>query len=527
MNQHGLRFDTDRRPFLRALMAGAALTATVCTRTLAAPPKPEKLNILLIVAEDMGAQLGCYGDVQVKTPRLDQFANEGVRFENAFVTQASCSPSRSSILTGLYPHQNGQLGLAHYGFRIPKGLPNIPRLLKAAGYRTGIMGKLHVNPESEFPFDFRGTAHGKTRDVRATAKTAAEFMGQNGEKPFFLYLNFADAHTPLSNQVAGEPKVPTKAADVIPWPFLGVDTPDLRKRVAGYYNCVRRVDLGVGLTLDALQEAGHAEDTLVIFIGDHGPPFCRGKTTCYEAGLRIPFIVRWPAKSKAGLVSNQLISTIDLLPTIAEAAGAPCPAGLPGESLSRLLTGTPAPWRKTLFAGFTNHGPTGYFPQRSIRDSRYKLIANLLADDRGHPGGPVDGCPAFKLSQTEACTDKKVVAAYKMMKAPPPEELYDLQADPAELTNLAGRPELNEVQTRLRAALQDWRTRTQDPTTTAAGLAALTRFQDQAKAQIKKRIAAGKAKAKKEGRAFRRRDFHRCSQLKATYFVPTAPRETK
>lgn len=524
MHHQQLPSNIGRRAFLRGLASGAALSAPLFTNAFAADPNRQRLNILLIVAEDMGPQVGCYGDSQAKTPHLDQFAAGAVRFENGFVTQASCSPSRSSILTGSYPHQNGQLGLAHYGFRMPDGLPNIPHLLKAAGYRTGIMGKLHVNPGKDFPFDFHGTKHGKTRDVRATAKTAAEFMSKGGDKPFFLYLNFADAHTPLTDQVAGEPKTPTKPAEVTPWPFLGVDTPALRKRVAGYYNCVRRVDLGVGLTLDALAKAGHADDTLVIFIGDHGPPFCRGKTTCYEAGLRIPFIVRWPGKSTAGLVSEKLVSTIDLLPTIAEAAGAPCPAGLPGKSLRRLLDRSEAPWRETLFAEFTNHGPTGYFPQRSIRDSRYKLIANLVADDRGHPGGSVDGCPAFKLSQTDACKDPKVKAAYKMMKNPPPEELYDLQTDPAELVNLAGRPELSAVQSRLRTALDQWRRKTQDPTVTAEGLAALTKFEDDSKANIQERLSAARAKAKTEGRKLSRREAQKCSQLKATYFVPAAQR---
>ncbi len=121
-------------------------------------------NILLVTADDLGLQLGCYGDTIAHTPNLDRFAGEGVRFTRAFVTQASCSPSRSSMLTGLYPHQNGQIGLSHRGYSIHDStIPTLPGELKKAGYTTGIIGKLHVNPESCFPFDFKHTSHQTAR----------------------------------------------------------------------------------------------------------------------------------------------------------------------------------------------------------------------------------------------------------------------------------------------------------------------------------------------------------------------------
>ncbi|MCK5803958.1 MAG: sulfatase-like hydrolase/transferase [Lentisphaeria bacterium] len=245
----------DRRHFVKGM---AGLGAGLAVGRVAAQNTATRPNILLIVAEDMGPTLSCYGDPQVRTPHLDRLAAQGVRFERAFVTQASCSPSRSSILTGLYPHQNGQLGLSHYGFRMPDGLPNLPSELKKADYRTGIVGKLHVNPAKDFPFDFKGVGHGKTRDVRAPAASFRQFLQDGGAKPFFFYLNFADAHTPFSAQVAGVPEHPTKPDDVKPWDFLGIDSPELRQRVAGYYNSVRRVDEGIGQLMKVLDNPGRA-----------------------------------------------------------------------------------------------------------------------------------------------------------------------------------------------------------------------------------------------------------------------------
>ena len=201
---------SNRREFLKTIGLGTVAFASnslfTCHQSQKKPP-----NILLIVSEDNGPELGCYGDPYVKTPHLDRLAAEGARFENAFVPYSVCSPSRASFLTGLHPHQNGQIGLATHKYSMYREFPNIPSVLKQAGYRTGIIGKLHVNPGSAFPFDFSWNP-GKhisfrNRNAREIANAASQFFKKD-EEPFFLSVNFPDAHFPLIKKQYGLPEKP-------------------------------------------------------------------------------------------------------------------------------------------------------------------------------------------------------------------------------------------------------------------------------------------------------------------------------
>jgi N-sulfoglucosamine sulfohydrolase len=270
--------------------------------------------------------------------------------------------------------------------------------------------------------------------------------------------------------------------------------------------------------MKALGEAGLDKNTLVVFIGDHGPAFCRGKTTNYEAGLKIPFLVRQPGTVPSGQARSQLISTVDLLPTFLTAAGMDLPKQLAGAPLQPLLQDAGVPWRDTLCAEFTSHGPTGYFPRRSIRDARYKLILNLEAKSRGNPMPSVDGCPATR--QALAGPDGPGKAVHELTVKPPEVELYDLSKDPSELRNLADDPALADVRARLLKELAAWRETTSDPTRTEAGLQALTAFQDGFRAESHRRVEAEK---KRLGvKRLPRGVMHKCMQLQPTYDVPGA-----
>jgi len=236
----------------------------------------DRPNVLLIVSEDNGPELGCYGDPYVRTPNLDKLASDGCRFANAYTTHPVCSAARASFLTGLYPFQNGQFGLATHQYAMYRNWDNMPSVLKAHGYRTGLIGKLHVNPEPAFPFDFRynnsKVVSFNKRDVAEMAEVAGGFF-DDGDQPFFLSINYADAHFPLLREQHGLPKNPLSADDVKTLPFVGVDTPRLRQGTADYYNCLMRLDTGVGLLLDRLDKSGKADNTLVMYIGDHGAQF--------------------------------------------------------------------------------------------------------------------------------------------------------------------------------------------------------------------------------------------------------------
>ncbi|MFZ9746331.1 MAG: sulfatase [Opitutaceae bacterium] len=450
-----------------------------------AQPRP---NILLLVSEDNGPELGCYGDPSARTPRLDRLASEGIRFNRAFVAQAGCSQSRASFLTGLYPHQHGQIGLATWGYRLYReDTPNLPRQLKGAGYRTGIIGKLHVNPEAAFPFDFREqpTANFQRRNLRDYARHAESFF-RGGDQPFFLSINFPDAHDPWLRQVDGLPAVPQTGRDVRPLPYFGIDPPGMREMVADYYNSLARLDTLIGDVLDALERTGKARETVVIYLGDHGADFLRGKRTCYEGGVRIPLLVRWPGRI-APQVREELVSTVDLLPTLLAAAGAPAVPGLAGRPLQPLFAPGPVAWRGHLFTEWHTHAAAAnYHPQRAVRDDRYKLIENLLpgvvnpdyadtirkleadAVERGETGF------AGGIQRAVDAAPSDVRAGYALMRQPPRYELYDLRTDPHEFRNLADSPAHGAVLRELVAALDAWRRASGDPLLEPENLRRLT-----------------------------------------------------
>ncbi len=462
------------RYLLRRAAIGCAALVGAVSLAAAAAPRP---NILLIVSEDNGPELGSYGDRHARTPHLDRLAAEGLRFTRAYVTQAGCSQSRSSIMTGLYPHQNGQLGLATWGFRLYRAdTPNLPRNLKAAGYRTGIIGKLHINPESAFPFDFAEIPQGNSarRNLPDYTKHAEAFM-RAGDTPFFLSVNFPDAHQPWTRQVDGLPAQPLAADAVPPMAYMGVDAPDLRAQVADYYNCISRLDTLVGDLLAALERTGKARDTIVIYLGDHGADMLRGKRTCYEGGVRIPLLLRWPAGAKPGQVRDELVSTVDLFPTALALAGAAPVPGLAGRSLEPLLRGERPAWRPHLFTEFHTHAArANFWPQRTVRDERFKLIENLLPGET-NPGYAftMDGHIEADVRAAVRAAPPEIRAAYARMERPPQWELYDLAADPYEFRDLAGDPAHAATLAHLQRTLADWRRDTADPLLKPENLARL------------------------------------------------------
>lgn len=443
-------------------------TVGLCiTDASASPP-----NILLIVSEDNGPELGCYGDPYVQTPNLDRLAAEGVRFDRAFVPQAGCSQSRSAYLTGLYPHQNGQIGLATWNFRMYRqDTPNIPRSLKAAGYRTGLIGKLHVNPEEAFPFDFHEikSANFARKRLGDYAKHAEAFINADA-RPFFLSINYPDAHGPWLKQVDGLPKTPLEPDEVKAFAYLGIDPPSMREAIANHYNCMGRLDSLVGDLLAALERSGKADNTLVIYFGDHGADFLRGKRTSYEGGVRVPLIMRWPKRAKGGQVRRELVSTIDLMPTFLEVAQAEPVKDLPGMSLMPLLCDEPCDWRQYLYTEFHTHAAkTNFYPQRTVRNDRYKLIENLMPE-QVNPGYDFTNARFKGVLPAIEAASPTVREAYHRMERPPRFELYDLQSDPYEFRNLADSDEHATAFEDLKTRLATWRKETRDPLLDPANL---------------------------------------------------------
>jgi N-sulfoglucosamine sulfohydrolase len=467
-----MKYDLNRRDFL-GRVGLTAISTLVSVSTPAKSQPKQRPNILFITADDLGLELSCYGETLIQTTHIDKLATSGVQFQIAYVAQASCSPSRSAMFTGLHTHSTGQYGLTNTGLALHPELRDktIPNLLKPSGYRTGIIGKLHVAPEESFQFDFRDTNSGKTRQVHWVAKRVEQFLKNTDDKPFFLMVNYSDPHAfrhpedrkkwYFPPQVDGLPANPLQPSVKTLFKFQQIDTPEQRVRTAGYYNAVQRLDDGIGMLMNVLDKYGYSDNTLVIFIGDHGPPFARGKTTVYEAGIRIPFIIRWPGISKP-MRSQAMVSTIDILPTILDATGVGPTGKMHGHSLRSVLKDANAPWREYLVAEFHFHGSRPFYPRRAIRDHRYKLIHNLLAS-KERPSTGIDGDPAYKVSQQPRFEGTSVRKAFNTFANPPEFELYDLENDPVEFNNLASKAEYREVQERLTRALLEYRKRTDDP----------------------------------------------------------------
>jgi N-sulfoglucosamine sulfohydrolase len=429
----------------------------------------ERPNILLIVSEDNGPDLGCYGNTEVHTPHLDRMAQEGIKFSNAYVTYSVCSPSRGTIFTGLYPHQNGQIGLATHKYRMYDGIKTLPKYLGELGYRTANLGKLHVNPESAIPFDYRGMkgSNFAKKNMRGYAEHAEKFITAS-DKPFYLQVNFPDAHFPVQRQVEGLPSITIDKEDIDgPLPFVGADSDYLRKYTANYYNCMNRLDEAVGMLLESLKATGKADNTIIIYLSDHGAQFSRGKCSNYEAALKVPFIVKWPGKVKQGEVREEFISAIDLLPTFIDLAGGAIPEDLPGKSLLPLLDKPQREWRKYIFAGGAGCTSRMHYPRRSVRNERFKLVLNL---NHGVEN-PKFGFYARRSGHFKAGTIPEEIErsapeirqAYATWKNPGEYELYDLQEDPHEFCNLAADERYTAVLNTLKSALRQWQADTRDP----------------------------------------------------------------
>jgi len=344
--------------------------------------------------------------------------------------------------------------------------PNVVTMLKAAGYRTGILGKLHVNPESAFPFDFAAisTANFARKNLGDYAAKASEFFNA-GDEPFFLSVNYPDAHRPFLRQVEGLPADPLDSSEVKPLGYMRLESGVMQGHTADYYNSMARLDALMGDLLEKLRESGKADDTLVVYFGDHGADMFRGKRTSYEGGVRIPMMIQWPGRMQTGQVRNEMVSTIDLLPTFLEAAGAPTPSTLPGRSLVDLIEGGRPEWRRYLFTEFHVHSNHNFYPQRAVRDDRYKLIRNLMPGQI-NPGADFTATRYFKLPEFEtilASAPETVRKAYELMRRPPEFELYDLSRDPQEFRNLAADPGHRGDLTRLSETLESWRRETNDP----------------------------------------------------------------
>lgn len=448
-----------------------------------APPR----NIVLFVVDDQGLDAGCYGNPAIQTPNLDQLAREGTRFTNAFCTTASCSASRSVILSGLHNHANGQYGHQHgyNNFHSHESVRSLPVLLAENGYRTASVGKYHVQPESVYHFDryLKGN-QGGSRNPVTMAEISAPFIRESHEQPFFLYFCTSDPHRGggfakhlpygpnyFGNNTSydGVNEVTYRPDEIIVPPYLP-NSPECRAELAQYYQSVSRIDQGLGRLITILKETGQYENTLILYLSDNGIAFPGAKTTLYDPGMNLPLVVRSPDQANRHVVTEAMVSWVDLTPTILDFAGVDLaeiqsgkrPYTFHGKSfLPVLAEPNPTGWN-TVFASHTFHEITMYYPMRVIRTKRFKYLLNL-AHQLPYPfASDLYAAPTWQGILTSGAKKygQRTVDAYLHRER---HELYNLEADPDEVVNLADNPEFSRTLQRLQAQLKTFQQTTRDP----------------------------------------------------------------
>ena len=417
----------------------------------AALPPQRPVNFAVFLGDDHGeGDLGCYRHPVLRTPNIDRLAAEGMRFEQAFLTISSCSPSRASILTGRYPHSTGAEDLHQ---SLPAGQKTIAYHLRQAGYYNIAVGKWHLGEAEKQNWDVVVDCDG--RDT--AAETLKALRERPKDKPFLLWCASKDPHRPFDTEAIAEPYDP---AEVVVPPYLP-DHPLIRQDLALYYGEVTRFDQHIGVIRGELERQGMLDETLTAYLSDNGMPFPRAKTTLYDSGIRTPLIVRYPRLVEAGSVQKNLFSVVDLAATLLEVAGV-SQDSTQGESRLAMFQEATAAGRDAIFAEANWHD----FEQftRAVRTDRFLLVRNYYWDTPLWNSVDSINSITWKGFQEALRAGALTPAQRFLLEEPRPfEEFYDLQVDPVSLRNVAGEARYSEDFNRLRTLLDNWRVETADP----------------------------------------------------------------
>ena len=439
-----------------ALAACGAASDPASPAAVAEPPP----NVLWIVAEDHGPHHGSYGDAYAVTPNLDRLAADGARFTRAFAVTPVCAPARSAIITGMYPTSIGSHHMRSTAVP-PPHVKGFTEWLRAAGYFTTNNAKTDYNFSPWLPTETR----------RAVREAPLGLWDQNGDdahwrnrapgQPFFSVFNLGASHegqvrmpderfAERTAQLAPDARHDPAAA---PLPPYYPDTTEVRQDIARYYDLVSVMDAQAGEVLAQLEADGLADDTVVFFYGDHGWGMPRGKRWVYDSGLHVPLLVRWPGRIAPGTVREDLVSFIDFAPTLLALAGTPVPAHMQGRVF---LGNDAAPEPEHRFFTRDRMDET-YDRIRAVRDRRYKYIRNFAPElPYAQPIAYMDLMPTMQAWRGLAAVGELEGPQRQFMAATKPaEELYDTEADPHEVANLAGDSAHAERLARMRAALDE------------------------------------------------------------------------
>jgi len=443
-------------------------------KSLQVRTRAKRPNVLFITADDMNYDsVGVYGcGIPDITPNIDKLAKEGMRFIHSHVTIAVCQPCRSVLMTGRYPHRNGAEGFEP----IDVTVPTLQEQLRTAGYMNGIMAKnSHLAPREKFCWDYyiTGSELGRGRDPALYYQYAKQFFedAKAADKPFYLMANSQDPHRPFAgsqqefNKWNEHPpysrQITTQEAEV---PGFLPELPDVRQEVSEYFTSVHRCDEIVGAVLQALKDTGFEDNTLVMFLSDHGMPLPFAKTNCYLNSTKTPWIVRWPGVVRPGAVdSRHFISGIDYMPTILDAVGLRQVTGTDGVSFLPLLKGKPQENRDKVFTVFHETSAKRRYEMRCIQNKQYGYIYNAWSDGQTVFKNESQSGLTMNAMKAAAPSDPAIDARVQLFLYRVPEELYKFETDPDALENLVDKAAYQEQLSSMRQELLAWMIRNKDP----------------------------------------------------------------
>lgn len=442
------------RPIITAFISIFLIPMAVAMEPVKTPP-----NILVFIADDAGMDFGCYGNQGIRTPNIDRMAAEGLKFNEAFLTCSQCSPTRTSLLSGQFAHTIGTEDL-----HTPLGATTkiLPSYLEEQGYFTGLMLKTHIGPHGMKQFnwyDQGNVSYRKGLWNDHVQENFSAFIEASDGKPFFMWCAFIDPHRPYGDSITGAPEVHSPTDVTVP-PHL-VDSKETRKDLAQYYDEIHRMDKHIGLILEELERRDLADNTLIVFFSDNGAPFPRAKATVFDTGIQTPLVIKWKGNIQPGTTYNDLVSMIDLAPTLLEASGSKIPEQMAGQSISDIFKDQDLPGRRYVFSERNWHDSDAHM--RSIRSKKYKLILNTytwlpfpISGDYWQSGAWSD----LLQGRVENTLTNGQLRIFEFPR--PSIELYDLENDPHELVNLNTNPAYRSVIEDLNNELLQWQIETND-----------------------------------------------------------------
>ena len=482
----------NRRGFIKSaggvvLLAGATPWPEVLAETLAqtpsgvAPKSGKRMNVLFMTADDMnGFMPGWMGNPLKPTPNMDAFAASAHKFVDNHDAAPICQPSREAMMTGLWPQHSGALGFNP----INSGIPTLATVLKKQGYYIAAFNKLeHMQPESCFPWDYSTNDSGRNPPMIENEVAQAIKKAQAAGKPFFINCNSRDPHRPWPNLKGGAEEgeegggggeegsnkgnpiddVTHKVTpSMVPMPSFLEDLPPVRAEVATYYNAVQRLDLAFGKAMAALQASGEMENTIVLFVSDHGMPFPLSKCTCYRNGHWCPTVIRWPGMGEPKTISA-MTQSIDIMPTLLELLDVKLPP-MDGRSWLPLLRGEDEPGRDHIFNNVNGTSSGEFFPMRVVQTKTSAFIITPWSNgvNRLHGIDSMTG-HTFKAMEAAAASNPKIAKRVNQYVVGYPMAFYDLEKDPDQRENEIANPAYQTEIKRLQDLMMDYMVRTNDP----------------------------------------------------------------